>query len=958
MTSRVLLLTDVVASPERTERLGDAATAALWARHDRIARDLLLVHDGREIDRTDGFLLLFPTVASAVAYALAYHRAIDLLELRARVGVHFGPLTFWENPAADIARGAKPIEVEGLAKPLAARVLALAQGGQTLLTAEARAALGDTRFRVEAHGHWHLKGVNAAVEIFEVGDASAPFVPPPDREKTWRVVRDGDRWMPLNEVRHSLPRERDVFVGRDGDLQELAGRLDDGAALVSVLGIGGSGKTRLVTHYAWTWLGDWPGGAWFCDLSGARDAQGIASAIGRALDVPLGKDDPVVQLGYAIAGHGKCLVILDNFEQVARLAPDTLGQWLDRAREAQFVVTTREVLGLPGETTVALAPLAGADAVALFAARAVQARHDFVLSDAELPDVTALVKLLDGLPLAIELAAARVRMMPPKALLERMSERFKLLASSSGRHTRQATLRATLDWSWDLLSPDERDALAQLSVFAGGFTLDAAEAVLSLGNAGPFDTVLALADKSLVARISDERLDLLVSVQEYAAEKLEARGNRKAAEERHAAHYAQSGTESALDALDRHGGAERLAALGLELDNLIVACRRATARRACAPATATLRAAWALLEYRGPLALAVDLAKGVAAIESQDPLELGWGAFLHGLALALSAPGAEARAQIEVAVHRFREAGAAWCEGRAVAALATMDSYDGRLEEAATGLSAAVASFRAVGDPIGEARALGNFAVVCHYQGRIEEAEAHLLASLAMHRDAGSLRREGIALGNLGGVAERRGRRDEARTRIVAALAIHRAVGNRLFEASALANLGGLCFEAGHPDEARTHLGAALALSRVIGDRRTEGQVLQTVGEMDLSAGRLAEARAGVEAALALQRALGNRLREGMAWRALGELDALEGCPDAGRAHLEAGERLFRAIGAMPDLCMLLCIRAGLEHGDRQSEAARAAFEEALRIAGSIDAGPDSDVGRSLATARVALGVP
>ena len=163
------------------------------------------------------------------------------------------------------------------------------------------------------------------------------------------------------------------------------------------------------------------------------------------------------------------------------------------------------------------------------------------------------MRLLDGLPLAIELAAARVRLMPPRALLERMSQRFRLLTSSGGRPDRLATLRGTLDWSWDLLSEDEQAALAQTAVFEGGFTLEAAAAVLALDALWPEDAVQALLDKSLVRRVSEERFDLLMSVKEYAAQRLAASGHTADAEMRHSRYFAQFGSEDALSALDTHG---------------------------------------------------------------------------------------------------------------------------------------------------------------------------------------------------------------------------------------------------------------------------------------------------------------------------------------------------------------------------------------------------------------------
>src|SRR5438552_2689526 len=191
---RALLLTDVVDSTQLSERLGEAELAALWAAHDRLARDLLPGRRGREIDKTDGMLLLFEAAADAVAYAMAYQRALAALNppLKARAGVHVGPVILRENSPSDVARGAKPLEVEGTAKAVAARVMAIANGGQTLLSADARNALGGITQRVESHGHWRMKGIAEPIEVFEVGEADAPFAPPPDAAKGYRVVREGD----------------------------------------------------------------------------------------------------------------------------------------------------------------------------------------------------------------------------------------------------------------------------------------------------------------------------------------------------------------------------------------------------------------------------------------------------------------------------------------------------------------------------------------------------------------------------------------------------------------------------------------------------------------------------------------------------------------------------------------------------------------------------------------------
>ncbi len=211
---RALLLTDVVDSTKLAESIGDQAMAEVWASHDRVARDLLPKFRGREIDKTDGMLMLFDGAADAVAYAMAYHRALAELPvpLKARAGLHVGASCCARTATADIALGAKPIEVEGLAKPTAARVMSLARGGQTLLTTEAREDLGKTTLKVESHGHWMIKGVADPIELFEVGDPGTRFIPPADSEKVFRVVRAADWWLPVKDIPQQPARTRQLHL--------------------------------------------------------------------------------------------------------------------------------------------------------------------------------------------------------------------------------------------------------------------------------------------------------------------------------------------------------------------------------------------------------------------------------------------------------------------------------------------------------------------------------------------------------------------------------------------------------------------------------------------------------------------------------------------------------------------------------------------------------------------------
>jgi hypothetical protein len=269
--------------------------------------------------------------------------------------------------------------------------MSVAGPGQTLLSRQATQMLDPAALRTQSHGHWRLKGLAEPVELFEIADEAEPPRPPVENPKAYRVVRDGELWLPVRQIRHSLPAERDAFVDRRDAIDELVRRFDAGARLISLTGIGGTGKTRLATRLAWDWLGEFPGGAWFCDLAQARGIDGIASAVGLALDVPLGKEDAVTQLGHAIAGRGACLMILDNFEQVARHAEATLGKWLDRAREARFLVTSVGVLGIPGESVLPLSPLPLDYAAILFTQRARFAKRGFEPRGEDMDAIAPLV---------------------------------------------------------------------------------------------------------------------------------------------------------------------------------------------------------------------------------------------------------------------------------------------------------------------------------------------------------------------------------------------------------------------------------------------------------------------------------------------------------------------------------------------------------------------------------------
>ena len=950
--TRAVLVTDVVDSTALAARAGDERMAALWAAHDRAARDLLRAWRGREIDKADGMLSVFDSAADAVGFALAYHAALAALDppLRARAGLHVGEVRLRENSPEDVALGAKPIEVDGLAKSVAARVMAIAAGGQTLLTAEAGDALGAEGLGLYSHGWWRAKGLAEPFEVFEVcAPGAAPLPPPADGDKAYRVVWRGGAWLPVREMPHQLPAERDAFVGRRAVLDDLAHRLARGERLLSIVGIGGCGKTRLAAHFAWQWLGDFPGGAWFCDLSAARDVDGIVHAVAEALDVPLGREDPVVQLGHAIAGRGRCLVVLDNFEQVARHAEDTVGRWLARAADARFVVTSREVLGIAGEVACALAPLATEDARALFTTRAEAASPGASGAEDDGGSIAALVELLDGLPLAIELAAARVRVMPPRQLLARMNDRFRLLSSAGGRRDRQATLRATFDWSWDLLREVEKAALAQLSVFEGGFDLAAAEGVLDLGADAhapwAVDVVQSLVDKSFVRAAAAQRFELLSTVQEYAAEKLRSWGAvvpgcpeaLVAAQARHAEHFA------ALSAAGAIAGA------GADLDNLVAACRRATAAGSARDAVGALENAWEALRLRGPFRVGVELAESVCGMPALDASQQARALRIAGVALDATGRRADAQARLDQALAMARRAGDRRCEARILAKLGERARNAGHDAEVRAQLLAALAQARDLGERALECEvhnALGSLELEC---GRIDAAREAYDTAVAIAREIGDRFWEGGALGNLGNLHAELGHMDEARRDYEAGIAAAREVGNRQWEGNMTCNLGFLHLTQRRLPEARAAFETALALAGQLGHARLQCIAQCNLGIVVDAMQQPDEALGNYETALAMARRIGERRYEGQVLSYLGLLHARAGRGEEARGCLERGETLLRQVSDPVSLGVLLSCRAEAEVLAGRSELARSRLDEARGLAVAAKIGPESELGLALA---------
>ena len=835
--SRALLLTDVVDSTQLSQELGDAAMAEVWTAHDRAARSLLVARHGREIDKSDGMLLLFDAAADAVRYAHDYHRALAALPvpLTARAGLHVGPVILRENSAADIARGAKPLEVDGLAKPTAARVMSLALPGQTLLTSEARADLGSTSLKMLSHGHWMVKGVAEPIEVFEVGDDDSSFVRPPDSEKCFRVVRTGDWWLPVRDIPNNLPHQPTSFIGRERELAEVKALMGT-AKLLTLLGMGGLGKTRLSLQVAAELIHLFPDGVWFLDLAPIRDAELVVAETAQVLGV---REDAGRTLLQTLCAHLKpqrALLILDNCEHVIEVSARLANAVLKAAPHVRILASSREALRTPGEQAYPVSPLPvparddridvllRSTAVQLFMDRARLHKPNFFLNARDAPLIAELVARLEGIPLALELAAARLRSLSVADINTRLKDRYKLLTGGARvLQERQQTLRALVDWSYELLEPDERTVLGRLGVFISGFDLAAAEAVCSARPVEPdavLDLLGSLVEKSLVMleeRDDGARYRMLETIREYAHEKLEQSDDDLASTSaRHCEHY------FALAKAANRGssGAEQadwIWRIEAELDNI----RTATALPLAGGVdpfiavkfAVAMQGFWILRGYSTEGRNVVRAALALPAIH-ESPVGRAWALYV-GAALAESQSDyAEARQMLETCLELRRELANEVDIAATLSTLTPARLYAGDVEGAAAGEREALEIFRRLGDRVGEAIGLLHLGQISVFIGDDAEARVQLDACLTIARSIKHQELEGECELVLGESSLQTDDLVRAAVRFKRSLTVCREAGDKRGEANAQWWLGKVDVKQRELVSARHRLGEAVTAFR------------------------------------------------------------------------------------------------------------------------------------------------
>jgi predicted ATPase/class 3 adenylate cyclase len=820
------LFTDIEGSTALLQRLGDCRYAEILAEHQRLLRETFAEGNGQEIDtQGDAFLVVFSRARDALATAVAAQRALtkhswpDGASLRVRMGVHTG------EPVSETGG------YVGLDVHRAARICSVGHGGQILLSEAVRVlAAPDLPSGVSLRdlGIHRLKDLKEPEHLYQAAHPDLPSAFPAPKT--------------LDARSNNLPIQLTSFIGRAREITEVK-RLLAGARFVTLTGSGGAGKTRLALQVAADVVEGYADGVWLAELAPITDPALVPKTVASALTVPEQPGRDMTDTLVDALRTKSLLLVLDNCEHLLAACADLTAALLRVCPQVRILATSREGLGVPGEALWRVPSLSVPedirhlppseelvlyDAVRLFVDRAVMTAPSFAVTNENAPAVAQVCQRLDGIPLAIELAAARVKVLAVEQIAARLDDRFRLLTGGSRMGLpRHQTLRAAIDWSYQLLSEKERVLLRRLSVFTGGWTLEAAEAVCARGSveaANVLDLSTSLVDKSLVLAETQggaARYRLLETVRQYGLDKLLESGEVDDARRQHREWYLGLAEKASPDLIGPRSEVwlDRLEA---EHDNLRAALEWSEAEKDGAEPGLRLAGA------------------------------LWWFWIRHG-------HRREAREWLESALARSAEATPATLPG-ALAGASNLAWSRGDYGQAETLGEKGLALCRELGDKRGIVNFLYQLGTVCRRRGDSERATGFFNECLNVSRGLGNKWFSGFALAGLGQVAESLRDYERAMALHAESLAEFRVVGDRFGIALALYCVGSAARDLRDYGRAVASFTESLTVCRELGDMWLSGLCLEQVARLASAYGQHQQAARLFGVAEVLHETLGWRL--------------------------------------------------------------------------------------------------
>ena len=856
-----ILFTDIEGSTRLLQQLGEKY-ATLIAEHNQLLREASETNNGRVMGlEGDSFFVVFPRALDAIhavvqsQRALATHAWPDEVNVRVRMGLHTG------EPQIS-SSGYVGIDVHR-----AARIPAAGHGGQVLLSQTTYDLVErelPEDLTVLDMGEHRLKDLRQPKHLYQLVIEGLPAEFPP--LKSLKVA-----------TQNNLPIQLTSFIGREKEITEIKQSINE-HRLVTLTGAGGSGKTRLSLQVASELLEQFQDGVFFVALAPITDPGLVPSTIAQSLGVTEAAGKSVTESIKDYLQSKSLLLVLDNYEQVISAAP-LVAELLTASKELKVIVTSREGLRVRGEHEYFVPPLELPDlaqlpsletltqytAVELFIQRAQAVKQDFRLTNETAQTVAEICYRLDGLPLAIELAAARIKLLPPKAMLARLERRLEFLTSSArDLPTRQRTLRDAIAWSYDLLNEDEQKLFQQVSVFVGGCTFEAIEAIGEDPSTHVLDLVGSLLDKSLLReledRIGEPRFIMLELLREFGLEQLATSGEAEVIRLRHANFYLRL-AEQAEVKLESAEQVEWINRMEEEHDNLRAALEWSKsaegAGEICLRLAGTLGLFWEARGYfsegreRLSAILATDIARGKTAARAK----------LLARAAELAYRQSDYPATLTLAGESLsicREVGDKQGAAAALIKLGNAATEGGDYATASGYLAEALTIWRELKDKHGTARALISLGWAALRPGDYSLANERLEEALVISRELEDTRSIGFELSGLGEVALREGDYARATQLLEESLQLRRQLGNKWGMGVSLGTLGWIAMHEGEWKRATTRLGESLEVRGEIGDKGGSAWCLERLAEIAVAQTQAEKAVRIFGAAAALRESIGS----------------------------------------------------------------------------------------------------